>query len=90
MTATPNVVQRDKIGEWLKANDRSVSWLAKKLAERIGRPISFWTVRRIVSGERQPQTDEGQAIMSLTNGAVTANDFYGLAPSEPERAAEAA
>ncbi|MBX3502822.1 MAG: hypothetical protein KF889_25535 [Alphaproteobacteria bacterium] len=87
MTATPNVVQREKLKAWLDGDDRSVTWLTKKLRERLDRPISFWTVRRVVLGQRQPAPDEGRAIIAMANGAVTAADFYGIDQSADRDAA---
>lgn len=40
-------------------------------------------VNRYRRGLRMPGPDRMAAIMRATDGRVTANDFYGLAPTEP-------
>jgi transcriptional regulator with XRE-family HTH domain len=65
-------------------------WLAKReisipqFAARIGRTPE--AVRRYAAGERIPDKDTMPLIASETGNEVTANDFFGIAPS-PQQAA---
>ena len=58
------------------------------LAALLGRPVS--TVHAWLNGHRRPDRASMQAIAQATAGAVTANDFHGMAeaqvpfPAEPE------
>ena len=60
--------------------------LAEFLADRIIKPadfggqigVSYEAVRRYCTGERIPDREVMARIFSATDGAVTANDFFGL------------
>lgn len=49
-------------------------------AKQIGRSIS--TVYRLRSGQTVPDRETANAIFAATNGAVTPNDFFDLAPPQ--------
>lgn len=61
--------------DWLADRDVSVS----QFAERIGRTSE--SVRRYVAGERIPDKETMPLIATETEGAVTANDFFGIESS---------
>lgn len=62
-----------RLAEYLK--DRKLS--DGKFAEKIGK--SRQTVHRYKNGERFPEKDALNKIFEVTGGAVTANDFTGIA-----------
>jgi len=59
--------------DWMASNETNVS----QLARRIGR--SPEAVRRYAAGERIPDRDTMPLIADATGGAVTPNDFFGIA-----------
>jgi transcriptional regulator with XRE-family HTH domain len=65
--------------EWLSEHDVAVA----EFAARIGRTAE--AVRRYASGERIPDKSTMPLIADATSGAVTANDFFGIAT--PKQAA---
>lgn len=67
--------------DWLAEQDISVP----QFAARINRTPE--AVRRYVSGERIPDKETMPLIASETGHAVTANDFFGIAPSPQQDAA---
>lgn len=62
-----------KLADWLSANSLNEG----DFAERIGR--SREAVRRYVNGERIPDRETMPLIAQHTAGAVTPNDFFGVA-----------
>lgn len=62
-----------KLKDWLAENEVSVA----EFATRIGRTAE--SVRRYAAGERIPDKETMPLIASETAGAVTANDFFGIA-----------
>lgn len=63
----------EKLKKYLKNNNIT----QKKFAELIG--VDKMTLWRYVQGSRIPKPKIMQKIFELTNGQVTANDFYGVA-----------
>jgi len=59
--------------DWLDHRESKAPWLARRLN------IGAWTARRILAGQRLPDVPTMRAIAALTEGDVTANDFYGIA-----------
>lgn len=70
--------QAMKLRDWLDLVDKRPRWLA----EQIG--VTETAARRYVNGDRTPRGEKMRAIMALTKGAVTANDFLDAA-DEAER-----
>ena len=64
-----------KLKDWLSKEGLSVT----DFARRLNKPQP--TVLRYVNGDRIPEPPAMRLIGELTNGEVTANDFYGMAPS---------
>lgn len=62
------------LSDWLVQNKLSPTDFAK----RIGKPQA--TVSRYAAGKRIPEPETMKVIVEATEGAVTPNDFYGLAP----------
>jgi|GEM_PF-1054421 len=58
--------------DWLKQSGKTVKWLAAELNEQPA------TVYRWQAHAQIPRREPMQAICRLTNGQVTANDFYEL------------
>jgi transcriptional regulator with XRE-family HTH domain len=69
------------LSEWLAANGKTDAWLA----EQIGRERSV--VTKIRNGKSMPSFGTAQAIMDVTGGAVTPNDFL-PAREQPLQAAQ--
>ena len=65
------------LAEWIVAVDKS----AADAAADIGVDVS--TMRRYLRGERIPERDIMRRIFVVSNGQVTANDFYGLGRDDP-------
>lgn len=61
------------LADWLDQANTTIP----KFAERIGRTPE--AVRRYVNGDRIPDRDTMPLIARETEGAVTANDFFGIA-----------
>ncbi len=73
------VLQREfgvLLKDWLSAEQLSVS----EFAVRIDRTAE--AVRRYVTGERIPDRETMPKIAVQTSGAVTANDFFGIADAD--------
>jgi transcriptional regulator with XRE-family HTH domain len=62
-----------KLGDYLSAK----SIRRADFAQMIGR--SPEAVRRYMKGERKPEEDTMRRIAEITEGEVTANDFFGIA-----------
>lgn len=58
-----------RLDEWLKRNERSQGWLARKVR------VHASLVSRWLSGERFPTPDEQAAVALHTDGAVMAEDW---------------
>lgn len=67
-----------KLTDWLELKDKSPYWLAPKLG------VEPATVYRWIDGTRFPRREAIEKIVALTNGAVTANDFF----SSPKKSGE--
>lgn len=67
--------------EWLSEQEVTVP----QFAARIGRTSE--AVRRYATGERIPDKETMPLIATETQNAVTANDFFGIAPSPQQDAA---
>lgn len=61
-----------RLGDWMAQEHISQDELATKLG------CDRSTVTRYVGGKRRPRAGMMRRIRSVTNGAVTANDFVGL------------
>ncbi len=68
------------LDQYMRTNSVHEAELAEKLACSVG------AVRKWLSGERLPRPEQMQKIVNITDGQVTANDFYGIAPSSDEAA----
>lgn len=62
-----------QLSDYLTTNDLTDA----AFGERIG--VSGVSVHRYCAGERIPALDVMRRIIAETGGAVTANDFYGVA-----------
>lgn len=61
--------------DWLAGKELSHSDFAKQIDR------TTEAVRRYVAGERIPDRESMLKIVEVTNGEVTANDFFGIVPS---------
>lgn len=62
-----------QLANYLTANSISPHEFAKTIG------VSRETVRRYLAGERRPELDKLHTIARVTDGQVTANDFFGIA-----------
>lgn len=67
------------LAEWLDAHDKTDAWLATE----IGLDRSF--VTKLKNGTAEPSLRVAREIVRVTAGAVTPNDFLGIA-ARPEPA----
>lgn len=81
-----------KLADWLEGDETAVPPRPRistaEFARRIGMPQP--TVHRYAKGERIPEPDAMSKIVAETNGLVTPNDFYNIAPEMPRAEASAA
>lgn len=67
-----------KLENWLRANSMSQAAFAKLIG------VSDPTVHRLVHGKRTPDRHVMPRIVEATGGAVTPNDFFGMATTAPD------
>ena len=68
-----------KLETWVKSNGVSVT----NLATLIG-VSGYRTAQRYITGERIPRPEVMEKIHEITEGQVTANDFYASTPKAAE------
>lgn len=83
MVPNVGIIATMKLHDWLDAEKIGDA----TFAEMIG-GVSEHAVRKWRYRERMPRVEELRRIFSITNGAVTPNDFVGIAslPTTPEPA----
>jgi DNA-binding transcriptional regulator YiaG len=70
------VKQPNALAVWLYSQGLSSEQFARAMAEQLGHEkFSTRTVEKWRAGERVPRGPSMRAIMVITDGAVTANDF---------------
>ncbi len=69
-----------KLSDWLAREGKDLNTLAAEL----GAP--YYTTRRVLRHERMPDKALMRRIVKVTDGEVTANDFYELeTPAKPAK-----
>jgi len=76
-----NMTRMDALRKWMSEHRLTTDQVAGKLG------CTTRTVGRYLAGERIPDRVAMTAIYKLTEGRVTANDFYGLSSADGQRAA---
>lgn len=78
-----------KLIAWMQSegvDDQQVADRLSALSDDPGKSVSVGAVRKWKYGERIPRPDEMVGLYQISNGKVTANDFYDL-PSDPNEPA---
>ena len=68
-----------KLSTWLK-DQRLTHQEFRELCMLAGSTVSIHAIHKWCSHERMPRRPEMQTIHKITEGAVTADDFYALDP----------
>lgn len=68
-----------RLADWLRQNGRTTTWLA----EQVGRDRSF--ISRVKNGGALPSVEVAADIQRLTDGEVTAVDYFPLPVTASEQ-----
>lgn len=67
-----------RLSDWLEKNERSASWLARKVG------VSRQTVSVWLAGGCMPSLERAMRIEKITGGNVKGDDLLPVKPSEAE------